>query len=139
MPALKYSNLTAIARGYADAIIETAGCSDLPDKWNGIGVDHFAPATLRAIEKDCEEFLNAAVREHPDGEDAFFEEIDEYDLGRDFYMARQGTGTGFDDVVPGELAPRLYLIALNFDFAEIDVSDERIILIPVFLPRPRDR
>jgi hypothetical protein len=134
MPSIKYNNLTAIARGYADAIVETMGCADNVMQWRDIGTNDFPSLTLQNIERDCDAFLTAAIEAHPLGEDALFEDIEEYDIGRHFYLARQGTGVGFEEFLLEDLGQRLAEIAEGFGWIDIDISDQGQIVFAVTAP-----
>lgn len=120
-----YIDLLPYAQGYADALLECQGSCALGDEWTGIGPEDFAKSALRQIHIDCDQFFRAAIELHPDGEDGLMLEIDEYDLGYNFYLDRQGTGVGFRDRDLDELGEKLSALAEGFGWIEVEISDDR--------------
>lgn len=120
-----YGDLLPIAQGYADALLECQGNCAIGDEWHGLGPDDFSKGALRKIYLDCEKFFRAAIELHPDGEDGLMLEIDDYDLGFNFYLDRQGTGVGFRDRHLDELGDRLEQCAAGFGWIEVEITPDR--------------
>lgn len=128
---IAYSDLTPLAQGYADALLECQGSCAIADEWHGIGRDDFTEDTLRKIVEDCSSFFDAARKCHPDGEEGLLFEIDEYDLGFNFYLDRQGTGVGFRDLSLEALGDKLEECAAGFGWIEVEITkDRRIAFLP---------
>lgn len=133
---IAYSDLPPLVQGYADALYECEGNSSFQEDWNDITREDFATKTLMKMSEDCAAFYAAAITAHPDGEDGLLMEIDEYDLGYNFYLDRQGTGVGFRDRDLEELGDRLEEIAAGFGWIEVEISDGREIVFLTGDPDP---
>lgn len=137
---IAYSDLTPLAQGYADALLECQGSCAIADEWHGIGRDDFMKDTLRKVAEDCSSFLNAARKCHPDGEDGLLFEIDEYNLGFHFYLARQGTGVAFHGLGLDDLGEKLEECAAGFGWIAVEITTDRRIAFlpatPVAAPSP---
>lgn len=125
-----YDDLLPIQRGYADALLECHGHCAIGDEWDGIGPQDFSRDVLRQIYIDCEAFLKAAIVIHPEGEDGLMRDIDEHDLGFNFYLDRQRTGVGFRDLSLGELGEHLEECAASFGWVEVMLTPDRRIALP---------
>lgn len=127
MPArrkLSYATLPLLVRGYADSIVAHGGCSSFEEDWAGVDADDFTEKALEVMVTDCSNFHAAAVALHPKGKAGLRRDIDEHDLGWHFFLARQGTGVGYENFMLGKLGDGLTKLACGFDWIEVEISDQ---------------
>ncbi|CAN7386384.1 hypothetical protein LJR016_002285 [Devosia sp. LjRoot16] len=122
---LNYRGLSPFEQGYADALIDNESNGDHPELWEGIGVDDFSQEALDRIGQDCRKFMRAAVRAWPLSEEEMFSLIDAYDLGRHFYLERQCTGVGINEMALDDLGDRLIRAAAVFDWVVVEIDGDR--------------
>ena len=122
---LTYHNLSPFEQGYADSLIDNESNSDDHAQWIGIGVEDFSPDALRQIGRDCKRFVCRAVGLLRTNDERLFAHIDGYDLGWHFYLERQGTGVGINDMDLDELGHRLIKAAQPFDWFTVSIGADR--------------
>ncbi|CDP53015.1 hypothetical protein [Devosia sp. DBB001] len=122
---LTYRNLSHFEQGYVDSLLDNESNSDDHAQWVGIGVNDFSPDALRQIVKDCRKFVVRAVGFLNTTDERLFSKIDGYDLGWHFYLERQGTGVGINDMGLGGLGHRLMKAAAPFDWFTVTIGEDR--------------
>lgn len=94
-----YDNLSEFAKGYIEAMFFT-NCDSGDDNEhlaNELGVERLTNASIVAIKRDCDKFLNMIM---PDGcfVRQWLDRVDDYSdeqVGHDLWFTRQGHGVGF--------------------------------------------
>lgn len=122
---ITYNHLSSFEKGYADSLIDNESNSDDYEKWVGIGVEDFSQEALLKIGKDCKRFVARAVGLLNTTDERLFSKIDGYDLGWHFYLERQGTGVGINDMALGGLGHRLMKAAAPFDWFTVVIGEDR--------------
>lgn len=82
-------------------------------------IDEVSPSSLERATKDVDSFVDKAG--------SLLNDIDEEQIGHDFWLSRNGHGAGFFDRELGEIGDKLQEISRNFK--EINVFDEGKIVI----------
>jgi len=95
---LAYEDLLDLEQGYADALLDHFSNGDDAEKWVGVRVEDFSSATLKIIVRDCRIFYSKLFAQAPDAESEILDQIDEYELGRCFFLERMEVGVGFNDL-----------------------------------------
>lgn len=119
-----YSKLTTVARGYADCLLAHFGFSSFVDEWDGITSSDFSKSALKTLSEDCRTFLDEAQGLHPGGKNGLRDAIKQHDLGWHFFLARQGTGVGYQNFSMGSFGDRLTELAESYGWIEVEISDK---------------
>lgn len=122
--------LNDFSNAYVEAIMWTEFNSDneeLRDK----GLWDFSVESLKKIIEDCEKFeaqYLAAIEAHNDQDDPDLDEIEVYrtQAGHDFWLNRNGYGTGFSDrrEYYGELKDNLSVMANTYRELTVYIGDD---------------
>lgn len=117
-------DVPAFVAGYIDAILfaESGPDTDLPLHRLGYTVAQFSDEAMARVRKDCATFIasNLPMLE------AFCEGRDESQAGRDFWLSRTGSGTGFWCRGDDEACQRLETAAQTVGEAWVQVDDGKI-------------
>ncbi|RYG88793.1 MAG: hypothetical protein EON59_03280 [Alphaproteobacteria bacterium] len=122
---LSYSNLPQVARGCADSIVAHGGCNGYHDEWQDIGHGDFSAKALQVLADDCAKFIETAQGLHPDGKAGLRRAIKYHDLGWHFFLARQGTGVGFENFMLGDFGEQLTQLAEGYGRIEVEITDDQ--------------
>lgn len=103
-----------------DAYVECALWSSTNDDGEPLdGLDaSVSSACMQVFERDCDSFIELLERV---GVDAL--ELDDTQIGHDFWLSRNGHGAGFWDRGLGELGDTLHKWAKSFGPCDLYVSD----------------
>jgi hypothetical protein len=93
---LVYEDLLELEQGYADALLDHFSNGDDAEQWVGLRVEDLSSASLKIIARDCRRFYSKLLAQHPDAETEILEQIDEYELGRSFFLERMEVGISFN-------------------------------------------
>lgn len=120
-----YSKLPRVARGYIDCIVAAGGLRYVPVELQDIDRRNLPVSTLQAIAEDCASFLAAAEALHPDGKAGLRRAINHHDLGWHFFLARQGTGIGYQNFMLGDFGEQLTELAVSYGSVVVQIRESR--------------
>ena len=103
-----------------NAYIECALWSSIDDNGEPLdGLDaSLSSASAQAFERDCSGFMDLI-----EGEGIDVSELDDTQIGHDFWLSRNGHGAGFWDRGLGDLGDTLHKWAKSFGSCDLYVSD----------------
>lgn len=119
---LVYEDLLNLEQGYVDVLLEHFSNREDAEEWKGIQVEDINSASLKIIVRDCRRFYAQLVNRAPEVEEAVLDEMDEYELGRIFFLERMELGVGFHDLsLEPELTQHLVAAAAQFKPFEVEL------------------
>jgi hypothetical protein len=127
--------MDAFTRAYIEAALWSS--NDESDESGGEPLDKnysiqdIAPATLRAMERDCADFQEKYVNLVEDDDSSAIDKWGRWDLaGHDFWLTRNGHGAGFGDGNFPKHDDKLYEAAKSYGEFELYVGDDGLIYAP---------
>lgn len=117
-PALKRPALNSFVRGYIEAALWSSTDEDEQPLDRDHSVSDIATPTLRQMVADCLRFQRATKADLDEAD------ISDSSAGHDFWLSRNGHGTGFWDRGLGAVGNRLHAKAKSFGEFDLYLGDD---------------
>lgn len=125
------TELDAFTRAYLECALWSSNDESTPSGGEPLdknyGIDDLSPDTIQQAKADCERFQAENADDIRDANYNFIGYSDEVMAGHDFWLTRNGHGTGFWDRELGDIGDRLTEAAKAFGQIDLYVGDNGLI------------